>query len=278
MKWTQEAEAAVKKVPFFVRKKVRARVEKEAAQAGAATVTLSHVQKTQARYLKSMSSDIKGYQIDTCFGHNGCPNRSVPSDGLMARVEARLSDADLLGFLKKRVRGELKFHHEFRVTFADCPNACSQPQIKDMGIIGACLPAVTDAPCSRCGACEAACREEAIALNQEGPPTTDGEKCLACGQCTAACPTGTLEKGTSGFRVHLGGKLGRHPRLARELPGIYTENGVVAILDACLALYKERCTRGQRFAELFTDADFEEFSKKFRTPVSDAILRRKAEN
>jgi len=31
MKWTDEAEAAIKKVPFFLRKKVRARVEKEAA-------------------------------------------------------------------------------------------------------------------------------------------------------------------------------------------------------------------------------------------------------
>ena len=29
---------------------------------------------------------------------------------------------------------DLKFHHEFRVTVADCPNSCSQPQIKDIGI------------------------------------------------------------------------------------------------------------------------------------------------
>ena len=34
MKWTPEAAAAIKKVPFFVRKKVRARVETEAASAG----------------------------------------------------------------------------------------------------------------------------------------------------------------------------------------------------------------------------------------------------
>jgi len=34
MKWTPEAEVTIKKVPFFVRKKVRLRVEKEAAEAG----------------------------------------------------------------------------------------------------------------------------------------------------------------------------------------------------------------------------------------------------
>ncbi|RPJ70562.1 MAG: sulfite reductase, partial [Desulfobacteraceae bacterium] len=34
MKWTAAAEAAVKRVPFFVRKRVRARVETEAQAAG----------------------------------------------------------------------------------------------------------------------------------------------------------------------------------------------------------------------------------------------------
>jgi hypothetical protein len=34
MKWTQDAEDAIKKVPFFVRKRVRARVEKEAMTEG----------------------------------------------------------------------------------------------------------------------------------------------------------------------------------------------------------------------------------------------------
>ena len=41
MKWTPEAEDAIKSVPFFVRKKVRTRVEDEARQAGLATVDLA---------------------------------------------------------------------------------------------------------------------------------------------------------------------------------------------------------------------------------------------
>ncbi len=41
MKWTFEAEAAVKKVPFFVRKKVRSRIEKEAAKAGKKSLKFS---------------------------------------------------------------------------------------------------------------------------------------------------------------------------------------------------------------------------------------------
>ena len=43
MRWTKEADKAVSKVPFFVRKKVRKRVEEEAARQGAAEVSLDHV-------------------------------------------------------------------------------------------------------------------------------------------------------------------------------------------------------------------------------------------
>ncbi len=46
MKWTSEAEAAIKKVPFFVKKKVRSRVENEAAAAGKKVVSLADVKAT----------------------------------------------------------------------------------------------------------------------------------------------------------------------------------------------------------------------------------------
>jgi dissimilatory sulfite reductase (desulfoviridin) alpha/beta subunit len=44
--------------------------------------------------------------------------------------------------LKKIVRGSLRIHHEFRISISDCPNACSRPQITDIGLIGACHPVV----------------------------------------------------------------------------------------------------------------------------------------
>ncbi|GAF73980.1 putative dissimilatory sulfite reductase B (dsrB), partial [marine sediment metagenome] len=146
MKWMPEAEEAIKKVPFFVRKRVRSRVEKEAKEAGKPAVSLADVKATQTRYLNGMSSEIKGYQIETCFGPSGCPNRAIISDQLIAQIETDVEKEDLLGFLEQSVQGDLKFHHEFRITLADCPNACSQPQIKDIGIIGACAPVVTEEP------------------------------------------------------------------------------------------------------------------------------------
>ena len=264
MKWTDEAEAAVKKVPFFVRKKVRARVEKEAAGAGKTSVSLSDVKATQARYLKKMSSEVKGYQVDACFGGSGCPHRAVYSEELVEKIERVMGDADLLGFLQSRVQGDLKFHHEFRISIADCPNACSQPQIKDVGILGAATPALTDIDCTACGGCTDACKEAAVAVNESGEATAiDFERCVHCGACITACPTGTLAAEKKGYRVLIGGKLGRHPRLASELPGIYDSKTVLHMIDDFLTFYKSRSTAGQRFAQLLTDADIEAFAKKW---------------
>jgi len=266
MKWMPEAEDALKKVPFFVRKRVRARVEKDAKEAGQHAVSLADVKATQARYLSSMSSEIKGYQIETCFGPSGCPNRAIISDQLIAKIEAAVKKQDLLGFLKQTVEGDLKFHHEFRIALADCPNACSQPQIKDIGIIGACVPVVSGEPCTMCEACIDACKEGAIRIDTEKEdPVIDNDLCLKCGKCIPACPTGTLAKGKSGFRVQLGGKLGRHPQLAKELPGIYDENTVMEIVKDCLYFYKDKSKHGERFGQLLTPADFDVLSSRYKT-------------
>jgi len=257
MKWTSEAEQAVKKVPFFVRKKVRMRIEKEATRAGRKNVSLADVRATQARFLSNMSSEIKGYQLDTCFGANGCPNRANHGDKLLERIERRLKKENLHGFLKQQVKGDLKFHHEFRISLADCPNACSQPQIKDMGIIGACLPELTDESCTLCETCLDECRENAMTLKQgKNRPVIDFDLCLACGKCIETCPTGTISAGKTGFRVQVGGKLGRHPQLAKELPGIYSEDEVIRIVTECLAIYKANGKKGERFAEILKPSDF----------------------
>ena len=264
MQWSTEAEELLRKVPFFVRKKVRSRVEKEASEAGKSMVTPIEVKTSQKRYLAGMEKEERGYQIDTCFGPQDCPNRAYSSERLMDQIEILLQKANLLGFLKRTVHGDLKFHHEFRVTLADCPNACSQPQIKDIGIIGAVVPDIGDAECSRCENCIDTCKDEAVVLMEDQPnPDIDYQRCQSCGQCVNVCPTGTLLNACCGFRVQLGGKLGRHPQLAKELPGLYTAEDVVKIVEDCLSLYKQRSTGGRRFAEIFSAGDFQSLSQRY---------------
>ena len=262
MKWTENAEQAVKKVPFFVRKKVRARVEKEAFEAGKESVSLADVKRSQARFLANMSQEVKGYQVDTCFGGGGCPNRTLESESLLEQIEGLFKKADMLTFLKKNVKGDLKFHHDFRVSLAECPNACSQPQIKDIGIIGAAAPLLTDAACSGCDACVEACPDDCIVLPESTKmPQIDFKTCMLCGKCVAVCPTGTIIEKQKGFKILLGGKLGRHPQLARELPGIFNQDEVLDVVEYCINFYKQHSKNGKRFARIFRSSDFEALAK-----------------
>ena len=260
MKWTKEANEALSKVPFFVRKLVRKRIEEETTRAGATEVRPEHVQAAKERFLNRMEDEVTGCQVETCFGPTGCPNRAVVCEGLVGAIEEAVARRDLKSFLKKRVHGELKMHHEFRISVSDCPNACSRPQIADIGIIGACRPAVTSEECSLCGACTAVCREEAISFPGDSP-VLDYAKCVSCGKCIGVCPTGALAEDMAGYRILVGGRLGRHPRLAAELPGIHTEAEVIRIVNQCLDHYQRHCKEGERFGEILERTGRDELLK-----------------
>jgi len=247
--WTEEAKQAISRVPFFVRKRVKKRVEEEAYRCGAKKVTMEHVRVCQQRFLKNMEDEVKGYQVETCFGPSGCSNRAIVCESLPTALEKTLSRRKLKDFLKERVEGPLKMHHEFRVSVSDCPNACSRPQIVDVGLIGACVPEVSEQACSECGACVDSCKENAVMI-KDGRPFLDASRCLTCGQCVRVCPTGTLSEGKKGYRVLVGGKLGRHPRLGEELPLIYDPDEALRMLDRCLDLYQRCCQSGERLGEI----------------------------
>jgi len=251
MNWTAEAEGAVAKVPFFIRKRVKKRVEEEADRLGSPVVTLEHVRTCQQRFLQNMDAEVKGFQVEACFGPTGCPNAVVSEPDLVQKLEKKLESRKLRDFLKEKVRGPLKMHHEFRVSLSTCPNACSRPQIVDIGIIGALRPEIGVEPCTLCEACREACQEGAIVLDEDpARPVIDFNRCLACGQCIKVCPTGTLQEGEKGYRVLVGGKLGRHPQLGEELAGIYSEEDLLETLDRTLDHYQKYNEKGERLGEV----------------------------
>ena len=258
MRWNEEAEKAVARVPRFVRKRVRKRVEEEAARDGAGQVRLKHVRRCRERYLNRMEEVVKGYQVETCFGPGGCPNRAVLDDEIAGLLEERIAKRDWKAFLEDRIKAPLKMHHEFRVSVSDCPNACSRPQIADFGLIGAREPRIGEEPCNRCEACVEVCREAAVSLPEGASgPVVDPAACLFCGQCIEVCPTGTLREVRHGYRIVLGGKLGRHPQLAAELPGLYDRARALEWLDRCLDFYQEHSQRGERLGEILNRLGWE---------------------
>jgi dissimilatory sulfite reductase (desulfoviridin) alpha/beta subunit len=258
MKWAAEAEAAVRNVPFFIRKKVRNKVEAYAQSRGKQEVALEDVTALKKQFLSKggMEKEVKGYDISTCFGGEGCPHSANSCADLLKEIEMLMDAADLLTFLKAAVPEGLKFHHEFRISLSDCPNACSRPQIADIGIMGAVLPVKGAAACTLCRACVDVCPDGAICLDEINEhPVIDPDLCLACGKCITACPTGAIEEKEQGFRVLVGGRLGRHPRLAMEVPGIQSRTQVLAIVKNCLKFYKTHSKNGHRFSKILTAMD-----------------------
>lgn len=83
-----------------------------------------------------------------------------------------------------------------------------------------------------------------------GSPVLDSERCLACGRCVNACPEKALSVAADGWRIVIGGRLGRRPRLATELPGIHDTAAALAIVDRAVRWFMRDYRPRQRFADL----------------------------
>lgn len=266
MQWEEDAQGAVADLPFAKRRKVIARAEAAVLKAGRNVVTAGDIDPLLPRPPVVDNYESDGYRVEVCSGGYSCANRAHrkgedgetgeddPAGGLVQRIRALLEEAELGGFLRSHGSGPIRVHQLFRVSVSLCPNACSQPQIRDVGIIAAAAPVFTENGCVQCGACENACRENAVWVDADKASSViDHERCIACGACIPVCPTGRIGKGTAGFRVMIGGKLGRHPRLATELPGIYDVEAVLRLLCLCLDEYKQKSTKRKRFADIVAE-------------------------
>ena len=87
----------------------------------------------------------------------------------------------------------------------------------------------------------------------DGVAWIDPESCLSCGVCLRACPEGALSPQMEGYRVQVGGKLGRHPRLGDELPGIQARDQMLKILKQCLELHQKSYWPGRRFGQVVAE-------------------------
>lgn len=292
MQWEVEAEEAIKRVPVFVRKMVRRKVEEYAADKGCASVTLIEVQAARQAFkggrpepqtqekisfedgnvtsekvqaLESLSEErgvIKAAFsiLKVCGAPFGCPRQVVNPGPLMERLAKQIEASGYPEFLEERVEGPILTHHKFRVALSGCPNACSQPQIQDFGVIGRVIPDITDEPCTECMECVAACNEDSIQV-LHAEPIIDFDKCVGCGDCAKACPTGTLVAERRGYSIVIGGKLGRHPQFAQEVVHLASEDEVEAAFQACLDLYMRNARGAERFTFAFNRLGLDAFRR-----------------
>lgn len=152
-----------------------------------------------------------GYKLEHCRKH--CVKSSQDWSELYDQLEQVLKELNIPVHLAKHSQ-KAQYHHILKIALAGCPNGCSQPQIRDIGISGYLTPKLTNSFCSGCQACINSCLENALTWKHEGV-VLNSNLCMNCGDCVRTCTTGRIEPGEFGWVLHLGGRLGRHPQLAR---------------------------------------------------------------
>ena len=139
-------------------------------------------------------------------------------------------------------REEMMSHSRLKIAASGCPNACSQVQIKDLGIITY-IKAELVGHCTACGECERVCREGGVEV---GEIAVFNENCIGCGDCVRACPENAIG-GEVRFRVMAGGKLGRHPKLAQIVADVSDLDEALEVIKAGIKL---SVMENRRFSEI----------------------------
>ena len=194
----------------------------------------------------------KAYRIKVCRGleTGECPNLIQPETALKQLLEEVIQASGWPKCLAGTLDRAIKPLDQFSISASGCPNGCSRPQIADFGLLQAQHPDISEEKCTGCGECARTCREGAIAVDNTGIARINSQYCLFCGTCIRACPEQALFTQDQGYRIQVGGKLGRHPRLAKELPAIQTQRQMLQILDRCLLMHKKYYRPGLRFGQI----------------------------
>jgi len=208
--------------------------------------------------MKNMQK-LPAHALKVCRGAAQCPHAVLGTD-LTAELEGVLIRSGWPEFLAAMTR-PIRHHHQFRMAVASCPNGCSQPHIADFGLIAFARIGLEPARCSGCGHCVAICAEKALHL--EDGIRLDRSRCLGCAACARVCPEKALRVDQPGYRVLLGGKLGRHPRLAHEL-GFYELPEALEILGKVLRVFMGHHRSGLRLGDLVEKLGREEFNDLVR--------------
>lgn len=208
---------------------------------------------------------VSSCMITVCRGFE--PGRcrfSLVEGGLSsADVDAAVAATGWDDFVKSRARGPLMQHDAFKVALTGCANGCSRPHIMDVGLIRAERPGAADDACTACGLCIRQCPEGALTpmgndsscpatmfARPAGTPVLDVASCVSCGRCLRRCPEHALPVVAAGWRIVVGGRLGRRPRLATELPGIFDDATALVILDRAARWFMRDHRPGLRFADI----------------------------
>lgn len=154
--------------------------------------------------------------------------------------------------------------HKFKIAVGGCPNNCVKPNLNDVGIIGQRIPKVDTDICKGCKKCaiEAACPNK-VAKVVDGKITIDETQCKHCGRCVGKCPFHTIEDGTYGYKIYIGGRWGKKVSKGRALGKIFTSGEeALDVIEKAILFFRDHGNKGERFAETIDRIGFENVEKE----------------
>ena len=154
--------------------------------------------------------------------------------------------------------------HKFKIAVGGCPNNCVKPNLNDVGIIGQRIPKVDTDICKGCKKCaiEAACPNK-VAKVVDGKIQIDKGTCRHCGRCVGKCPFHTIEDGTYGYKIYIGGRWGKKVSKGRSLSKIFTsKDEALDVIEKAILFFRDNGIKGERFAETIERIGFENVEKQ----------------
>ncbi len=157
--------------------------------------------------------------ITACPGTDRCKLANIDTIDLARKIDEK--------YFGKEMPGKV------RIAVSACPNSCVSETLNEIGITGIKAPDRDGGYCTGCGTCVQYCREDALMV-KEGRVVLNKDLCLACGTCVRSCVFGTLSSSVSGYRITLGGKRGRHPKVGQHLITVSTAEAALVVVDCII--------------------------------------------
>lgn len=147
----------------------------------------------------------------------------------------------------KKFFGIPTVHGKFKISFAGCHSDCTRAKNADIGFVGEVEPKWDEKKCIGCGLCAKACLERAIVSEKEtGQPVYTLSKCIFCGDCIKTCPTSAWHHGRVGCGLYVGGRWGRHPRMADFISHLFPLKNIMPVIRRTIEWYIKNGQKRER--------------------------------
>ncbi|MDR0886739.1 MAG: 4Fe-4S binding protein [Clostridiales Family XIII bacterium] len=190
--------------------------------------------------------------VTACQGSAICPSGCIDTYPLAQKISDHYFGVEL--------------PHKFKFGITGCMNNCLKAEENDIGIKGGYSISFDKDACTLCGVCVAACREDAISI-EDGNLKLEEGKCNHCGRCVKSCPFEAWQ-GESGYIVSFGGTFGNMIARGKEItPIVKDDETLIQVSDAALAFFAEHANPSERFRVAIERAGWDELTSKINAVI-----------